>query len=169
MFWLALFHSMCYFFFIYWSSFLSLCTVFDSISSKIDKVLSVNPCAKVFVFADFNAYYQDWLTYSGGTDRPGELCYNFSISNDLTQMVNFSTRIPDCDSQSCSFGFMNFFWRYLFNSGFFSIGKCCLSFWWFSIKFTMGCIISLHSLWLFFGWLRRSSWSFERYSMQGYL
>ena len=40
------------------------------------------------------------LTYSGGTDRPGELCYNFSISNDLTQMVNFPTRIPDCDSHS---------------------------------------------------------------------
>ena len=39
-------------------------------------------------------------TYSGGTDRPGELCYNFSISNDLTQIVNFPTRIPDCDSHS---------------------------------------------------------------------
>ena len=25
---------------------------------------------------------------------------NFSISNDLTQKVNFSTRIPDCDSHS---------------------------------------------------------------------
>ena len=37
---------------------------------------------------------------SGGTDRPGELCYNFSISNDLTQMVNFSALIPDCDSHS---------------------------------------------------------------------
>ena len=35
-----------------------------------------------------------------GTDRPGELCYNFSISDDLTQMVYFSTQIPDCDSQS---------------------------------------------------------------------
>ena len=42
----------------------------------------------------------DWLTYSGGTDRPGELCYNFSISNNLTQIVNFPTRIPDCDSHS---------------------------------------------------------------------
>ena len=27
-------------------------------------------------------------------------CYNFSISNELTQMVNFPTRIPDCDSHS---------------------------------------------------------------------
>ena len=26
--------------------------------------------------------------------------YNFSISNDLTQMVNFPTQIPDCDSHS---------------------------------------------------------------------
>ena len=39
-------------------------------------------------------------SYSGGTDRPGELCHNFSISNDLTQMVNFPTRIQDCDSYS---------------------------------------------------------------------
>ena len=27
-------------------------------------------------------------------------CYNFSIPNDLTQMVNFPTQIPDCDSYS---------------------------------------------------------------------
>ena len=39
-------------------------------------------------------------TYSGGIDRPGELCFNFSILNDLTQMVNFPTWIPDCDSHS---------------------------------------------------------------------
>ena len=41
--------------------------------------------------------HKDWLTCSGGTDQPGELCYNFSISNDLTQMVAW---IPDCDSHS---------------------------------------------------------------------
>ena len=54
----------------------------------------------MFVFGDFNIHHKDWLTYSGGTDRPGELCYNFSISNDLTQTVNFPTWIPDCDSHS---------------------------------------------------------------------
>ena len=54
----------------------------------------------MFVFGDFNIRHKDWLTYSGGTDRPGELCYNFSISNDLTQMVNFPTLIPDCDPHS---------------------------------------------------------------------
>ena len=75
-----------------------MCIVFDSISSNIDEVLSINPSANVFVFGYFNVHHKDWLTYSSGTDRPGELCYNFSISNDLTQIVNFPTRITDCDS-----------------------------------------------------------------------
>ena len=57
-----------------------------------------NPSVNVFVFGDFNVHHKDWLTYSGGTDQPGELCYNFSIANDLTQMVNFSMQIPNCDS-----------------------------------------------------------------------
>ena len=74
--------------------------VFDPISSNIDEVLSINQSANIFVFGDFYVHHKDWLSYSGGTDRPGELCYDFSISNDLIQMVNFPTRIPDCDSQS---------------------------------------------------------------------
>ena len=100
---LALLHSVSYFFFLYRSPSSALCTVFDSISSNIDEVLSINPSANVFVFGDFNVHHKDWLTYSGGTDRPGELCYNFFISNDLTQMVNFPTQIPDCDSHSPAF------------------------------------------------------------------
>ena len=52
------------------------------------------------VFGKFNAHRKDWLTYSSRGDRPGELCFNFSISNDLTQMVNFPTPIPDRDSHS---------------------------------------------------------------------
>ena len=108
--------------------------VFDSISSNIDEVLSINPSANVFVFGDFNVHYKDWLTYSGATDRPGALCYNFYISNDLTQMVNFPTGIPDCDPHSpalldfflssdtstLSF-FLSFF--FLFYNGFPFIGK----------------------------------------------
>ena len=76
-----------------------MCIVFYSISSNIDEVLSFNPSA-VFVFEDFNVHQKDWLTSSGEADQPGELCYNFSISNDFTQMVNFPTRIPDCDPHS---------------------------------------------------------------------
>ena len=84
---LALHHSVSYFFSLYRSSSSSLGPVFDSISSNLDEVLSINPPANLFVFGDF----EGWRTYSGGTDRPGELCYNFSISNDLAQLVNFST------------------------------------------------------------------------------
>ena len=47
--------------------------VFDSISSNIDDVLLINPSANVFVFGDFNV----------------QLCYNFSLSSDLTQILNF--------------------------------------------------------------------------------
>ena len=99
-FWLALLHSVFYFFFLYWSPSWSLCTVFDSISFNIDEVLLINPSANVFVFGDFNVHHKDWLTYSGGTGRSGELCYNFSLSNVLIQMADFpTTRIPDWDSQ----------------------------------------------------------------------
>ena len=64
---------------------------FDPASSNIDDILLINPSANVFVFGDLLPIKKDWLTYSGGTDKPGKLCYNLSISNDLTQMVNFAT------------------------------------------------------------------------------
>ena len=64
---LALLHSVSYFFFVYRSPSSALCTVFDSISSNIDEVLSINPSA-VFVFRDFNLHHKDWLTSSSGTD-----------------------------------------------------------------------------------------------------
>ena len=97
---LALLHSGSYFFFLYRLPSTPLCMVFDSISSNIDEVLSINPSANVFVFGDFNVHYKDLLIYSDGTDRPGELCYNFSISNVLILIVNFASRIPDCGSHS---------------------------------------------------------------------
>ena len=95
-------HSKPYFFFLYGPP-LSLYTIFDSISYNIDEVLSLNPSGNVLFFGDFNVHHKDWLTYFGRTDRPGELCYNLSISNDLTQMVNSPTWTPDFDSHSPSF------------------------------------------------------------------
>ena len=56
---LALLHSVSYFFFLYQSLSSPLCTVFDSVSSNIDEVLSINPSANVFVFGDFNVYHKD--------------------------------------------------------------------------------------------------------------
>ena len=78
---------------------LSLCTVFDAILSNIYEAVLINP-SPVFVLGDFNIHHKDWLTYSGGIDTPGELCFNFPISNDLAQMVNFPNQIPDCESRS---------------------------------------------------------------------
>ena len=116
-----------------------------------------------------------WLTYFDGTDRPGELCYSFFISNHLTQIVNFPTQILDCDSHSpalLNLVFLMLCW-YLFYNGFPSIEKfwscCCLSFHWLSIKFTTGCPVSSQSLWLFLCRLGRSLWSFEICSMGWYL
>ena len=79
----ALFYSMVYYFFHYRYPSSLICTLFDSISSNIDEVLSINPSVNVFVFGDFNVHHKDWLIYSG-TYRPGELSLNFSISNELT-------------------------------------------------------------------------------------
>ena len=59
------------------------------VSSNIYEVLSINLSANLFVYGDFNVHHKpkDWLTYYSGTGRCGELCFNFSISNDFTQMV----------------------------------------------------------------------------------
>ena len=85
----ALLHAVSCFFFLNWSPSFSLCTFFDSISSNMVEVLLINPSANVSVFGDFKVPGNDWLAYSGGTDRPGKLCYNFSTSNDLTWLIFF--------------------------------------------------------------------------------
>ena len=85
-----------YFFFLY-----QLPLTFDVTSSSRDKVVPINLSANTFIF------HKDSLTYFGGNDRTGELCFDLSISNDLTQIVNVPTPLPDCDSQTCSFGFFS--------------------------------------------------------------
>ena len=65
----------------------------------------------MFLFRDFNVHHKNSLTYSDGSDRPGELCYNFSTSNDLTQLVNFPTQIPTVTLTVVFFFlFIAFFW-----------------------------------------------------------
>ena len=58
--------------------------------------------ANLFVFKYFNVQHKVWLTYSGETNRLGELCYKFSISDKLTQIVNFPTWKIDYDCHSLS-------------------------------------------------------------------
>ena len=103
-FWLVLLHSVPCLFFHCWSPSSSLGTVFDSILCNIDEFLHINPSANVFVFGNFNVHSKDWLTYSGATDWSK---FYEEISNDLTRMVNFPSRIADCDS--CSPSLFDFF------------------------------------------------------------
>ena len=60
---LALLPSVSYFFFLYRSPSSALCTVFDSVSSNIDEVLSINPSANVFVLRDFNVQVNFVITF----------------------------------------------------------------------------------------------------------
>ena len=48
---------------------------------------SLDQPSAAFVFGDFKVHHKDWLTYSGVTDRPGELCYNFC---QMTQWCNLT-------------------------------------------------------------------------------
>ena len=62
--------------------------VFDAISSKLDKVVSIKSSGNAFIYGDLKG----WLAYSG---------YNsVIILSDLAQLVNFPAWIPDCDSHS---------------------------------------------------------------------
>ena len=56
---LALLHLVSYFFFLHQLPSSSLYMVFDSISSNIDEVLSINPSANMFVFGNFNVHHKD--------------------------------------------------------------------------------------------------------------
>ena len=74
----------------------------------------------MFVFGDFNVHHKDWITYTGGTDRLGELCYNFLSQTTLLRWLTFLL------------GFLNVtftvlhFWIYFFTLVF------ILQVWWLS-------------------------------------
>ena len=81
-FWLAYFHSVCYVFFIYPTH--SLLFVITSFSSNIDQV----HCWCTFL-SILDVHHKDWLTYSGGTNTPCELCYNFYTQMTFFRILNF--------------------------------------------------------------------------------
>ena len=160
---------MSYFFFPYRSLSLSLYTVFDSVSSNIDEVLLINPSVIVFVFGDFNVRYKDWLSYSGGSDRHGELLIFLSqmtLLRWLTFLLGSQTMLLTvlvfC---ICLFILMLVFvlqWLFVHRE----ILIMLLSHF---IQIHSGIPCFIASLWLFLCWLGWSLWSFERCSMVGYL
>ena len=115
-----------------------------------------NPSANVFAFGDFNIHHKYWLTYSGGTDRPGELGYKFFNLKWLMTLI------------------VLLLWIYIFLLvlvfvlQWFSLhsGHVIVS---VSIDFLLNSKGDHHFIaWLFLSWLRRCSLSFVRCSMGGY-
>ena len=92
---LALLHSTTYTFFLYRSPSSPSCSVIEAVSSNIDKALVLQPSANIMVCGDFNAHNTDWLVHSHATDNAGVFCQEFALAQNLTQIVDFPTRIPD--------------------------------------------------------------------------
>ena len=69
-------------------------------------------CIKFIInfILNFNVHHKDWLTYSGGTDRPGEFCYNFLSQLTLIRWLIFLLR-----SLTVTLTIL-LFWIYLFLS-----------------------------------------------------
>ena len=62
----------------------------------------------LLIWKDYYSYVWSCSLYEGRTFSLMGLISRM-LSNNLTQMVNFPTQIPDYNSQSCSFGFIFFF------------------------------------------------------------
>ena len=60
---------------------------------NIDKVLQ--PSANVMVCGDFNAHNTEWLCHTHTTDVASLFSLEFVMAQDLTQIVDFPTHIPD--------------------------------------------------------------------------
>ncbi|KAL7646845.1 UNVERIFIED_CONTAM: hypothetical protein RMT77_002101 [Armadillidium vulgare] len=67
---------------------------FDYLNSKIEHILSSSPFSEIIILGDFNVHHRQWLS-SSSHDPAGELAFNFSIQNNLEQLVHLPTRIPD--------------------------------------------------------------------------
>ena len=154
-----------YFFYLYWSSYSSLCSIFDAISSNIDEVLSINPFYNMLVFGDFKVHHKDWLPYSGGTDR--------------TTLTIFLSKMILLRRLSFLLGSMTVILTVLFFCTYSSLLKLVFVLKYISIHWgilsrflsqfpLINCqtqkvmTVLSQSLWLFLCWLGQSSWSFER-------
>ena len=85
-------HSWSYFLLLYWSTSSYQCSLFDSVSSNFDKALSMYSTVKILIFGGINVHHRNWLTYSGRTGRPGELCYNFWLC--YNSVINLECWLP---------------------------------------------------------------------------
>ena len=98
---MALLHSTSFIFFLYRPHHDNLGCI-NSISTNIDKVLCSYPSANIHVCGDFNAHHMEWLIHSNKSDDAGVGCYEFALSHDLKQLIDYPTRIPDAENQFSS-------------------------------------------------------------------
>ncbi len=68
---------------------------FDYLNSMVEHISTHSPFSKISVLGDFSVHHQLWLS-SSFTDQPGEQAYSFAFTNDLEQLVQHLTRIPNC-------------------------------------------------------------------------
>ena len=68
----------------------------EAVLFNIDKALILQPSANIMVCGDFNTHNTEWLCHSQPLML--QVCFvKFAMSQDLTQIVDFPTRIPDRD------------------------------------------------------------------------
>ena len=84
---LALLHSATLIFFLYRSPSSSSCSV----------ALILQTFDNIVVCGDFNAHNTEWLCHFHTIDVAGLFCQESAMAQDLTQIVDFPTRIPDRD------------------------------------------------------------------------
>ena len=68
---------------------------FDYLNSKLEQILSSFPFSEIILLGDFNVHHSQWLSSNSPTDDEGKLTFEFAILNNLEQLVQFPTRIPD--------------------------------------------------------------------------
>ena len=98
---LSFLHSITFLFFLYRSPSSQDCSIIDVVSDSIDHALSLFPTSNICVFGDFNVHHVEWLG-SRSSDSAGTHVYNFSLTQSLTQIIDFPTRYPDNSQHSPS-------------------------------------------------------------------
>src|ERR1700755_2233679 len=66
---------------------------FNYLNSKIEHILS-SPFSESIILGDSIVHHSQWLS-SSSYDPAGELAFQFSIQNNIEQLVHLITRIPD--------------------------------------------------------------------------
>jgi hypothetical protein len=73
----------------------------SALEMTLEKLVQEFPTADFSILGDFNVHHSDWLA-SKSTDAAGVEVESFSVTNNLTQLVNQPTRIPDRAGDTCN-------------------------------------------------------------------